>query len=370
MTSFVAPTRSSSRLPKWKEVLREITANFDAGKYEAGQPFLTLGALSRQYGVSDITARRVFRELKSQGRILTRGSRGTFIAPLHERQAVFMCLPPAQLAWPMGDLADGSAFFQRFLTLFHQERLDKRFEIKPIAVDFCLRNPDAVAGFPLFVSMEAILKTEGERVLVDQERLDSLRRCGHLIVFRSLPGIVDGVDQVSKNPYDGIRDAVRHLVDQGHSHLAMLCGRLTSVWFKPRFEGFLDALSEAGLSCDPRLVEITTGLDQQEDFAAVERLLAREPRPTAIVCANDSRALHVLDYCRARGVAVPKDLAVTGFDNTLEASLSSPPLTSVDSCDEDLVRAMFQMVERKISGARGKPEQVVVSPRLIPRQSS
>jgi DNA-binding LacI/PurR family transcriptional regulator len=241
-----------------------------------------------------------------------------------------------------------------------------------VSIDFCLRNFSAVADWPLFIPMEVILKHEDGQVVVDHDRLAKLRTHGKAVLFRSMPGVVEGIDQVSVDLHSAFTSTVRHLVDQGHRHMAMLCGKLSNLWFKPRFQGFLDSLAAAGLACDPRLVEITSGLNAQEDDAAMDRLLAQSPRPTAVVCANDRRALHVLEYCRTHHINVPGQLAVTGFDNIFEGSLSTPALTTLDPCITQTAQAMFELTQPVPADRDGQEahQQVVITPQLVVRGST
>lgn len=362
LVSAAPPPSSVPPLAKWQEIFHQLEEQLAAGSFQSGGPFFTLEQLGREFSVSDITARRVFQELKGRGWIETRGRRGTFVLDRAQRQSVFLCLPSHDL--------QGSAFFRQFVSVFHRKRLDERFDLKPVAVDFCLRHPDVLAGAPVLVAMEALLRFEEEHVLVDHQRLEILRQHGQVIVFRSLLEAEAGVQHIGRDLQGGIAQAVLHLVERGHRHIGMLCGRLTNLWFKPRFEGFLEALTQAGLSCDPQLIEITSGSDPEEDYAAVERLLARTPRPTALVCASDGRALHVLSYCRTHGLSVPQDLAVTGFDNTLEASLVSPSLTSVDTGDTETVCRLFQWVEQGPNALAGASACQKVPTHLVVREST
>lgn len=361
---------NSSRLPKWQQVLYQIEQQFEEGMYEPDQPFPTLDELSNTYGVSDITARRVFSELKSQGRIITQGRRGTFIAPPIEHQVVYMCLPQALLSLISGTLSQDTAFFGEFFERFHRQRLDQHFKIKMISIEFCMRNPDAVADAPLFVVMDALLNINDKKVEVDQKRLAHIQQHGKAIVFRSLLGMVDGVDQISIDFRGGFEKMISYLAKQGHQHFGMLCGNLSNLWLKPRFEGFLNALTNEGLVCNPRLVETTSGRKPQEDFDALDRILSHTPRPTVIVCANDSRAIHALDYCKANHIAVPQELAITGFDNSIESALCTPSLTTMDVGMAKITDAMFEMVERQNQASSGKHQHLVIEPQLICRDSS
>lgn len=340
-----------------------------------GQPFPTLGELSSTYDVSDITARRVFRELKSQGRIITQGRRGTFIAPSIQKQIVYMCLPQAQLSLISSMSSHETTFFSRFFEHYHRQGLDQQFEINMISIEFCLRNPEAVADTPLLVAMEALLNVHDGKVEINQERVAHLQQHGKAIVFRSFMGMVEGIDQISINFVHGFEQMVHHLAGLGHRHIGMLCGKLSNLWLKPRFEGFLNALTSEGLTCDPRLVEVTNGVDPQQDYDALDRILAQSPRPTAIVCANDSRAIHALDYCKTHNIAVPAELAITGFDNSIEGALCSPALTTMDVGVTQIADAMLVMIEQQTQSSSGEHqhqiiEHQIIEPQLIQRAST
>ena len=115
--------------------------------------------------------------------------------------------------------------------------------------------------------------------------------------------------------------AVEHLVGLGHERIAFLGGSPTYEPVQRRLARWREALSVAGL--DPGPVAFADG----DLGAAVPVVL--EGGSTAVVCTSDTLALALVAAARARGTAVPQDLSVTGFDDSLPATLSSPALTSV-----------------------------------------
>nr|NLD39836.1 LacI family transcriptional regulator [Actinomycetales bacterium] len=126
----------------------------------------------------------------------------------------------------------------------------------------------------------------------------------------------------------GIRSAVNHLVGLGHSRIGYLGGRddLASAAFRER--GFRAAMLDAGIPVDEQLIQVG-------DYTAVgaagpaAALLDHPDRPTAIVAANDVSALRVISAAQDRGLRIPEDLSVTGFDDVPEASRAVPGLTTV-----------------------------------------
>ncbi len=154
----------------------------------------------------------------------------------------------------------------------------------------------------------------------------------------------------------GAEEMVRYLVGLGHSRIAFLSGPLTVSTSRYRRQGFLNAMTAAGLSTD---------LIEEGDFAYAGGQLAGaallRDKPTAIFAANDQMALGTLAACRAAGVAVPGDVSVVGFGNTSSAEHAVPSLTTVSMPRHQLgVEAMQAVVDAL---ALDKPR---VFPRRLP----
>jgi len=125
-----------------------------------------------------------------------------------------------------------------------------------------------------------------------------------------------------------VQDLARHLlVDHGYRRLAFVGEPVGSPDVTVRWEAFLAAHHAAGVT--PPSDPIRVGLQQSDGVIAARQLLAMAERPEAVMCANDETALGLLIEAMGRGLRVPDDLAVTGFDDMPMASLVSPMLTTV-----------------------------------------
>ncbi len=134
----------------------------------------------------------------------------------------------------------------------------------------------------------------------------------------------------------GERGLVEGLIARGHRRIGLLTLPESVVAQPLRLEGYRKALAAAGVPFDQALVEIGTSSDRNSEFgpltAALDRLLALPDRPTALCCANDKMAMRVFALLADRGIAVPSDLSVVGFDDfrviseQLRPSLSSAGL--------------------------------------------
>jgi LacI family transcriptional regulator len=127
----------------------------------------------------------------------------------------------------------------------------------------------------------------------------------------------------------GMQEVARHLLGLGHRKIAFISGPPTIRTANIRLAGFRDALRATGHSPDQLLVE-SGGFSSEGGASAVAKLLDHGPRRfTAVAAANDVMAFGVLHELATRGVRVPEDVSVTGFDDVQMAAISWPPLTTV-----------------------------------------
>ena len=135
--------------------------------------------------------------------------------------------------------------------------------------------------------------------------------------------------------------ATRHLVELGHERIGFVSGPARSVPTRLKRAGWQAALEEAGLPVDPALVEHSP-YGAAAGAAAAGRLLDIA-RPTGLICASDEMALGVLSEARRRGISVPRELSVVGFDDAPLAPYAAPPLTT-------LAQPIAEMAEAAVDG--------------------
>lgn len=135
-------------------------------------------------------------------------------------------------------------------------------------------------------------------------------------------------NMVASNDREAVRDAIRYLIEQGHSRIGFVSGPHGFRSSLERRLGFEEALEAADIKL-PRSMIADGNYTFESGLLAAERLLDLSPRPTAIFASNDEMATGVLQAARRRGMDVPKDLSIVGFDDTPIASHIWPPLTTV-----------------------------------------
>jgi LacI family transcriptional regulator len=136
---------------------------------------------------------------------------------------------------------------------------------------------------------------------------------------------------------------------------------------RDRIDGYRRALSEAGLPFDDDLVVVTEN-SLSGGKAAVERILALPDRPTALFAYNDRLAIGALHGLRRRGVKVPEEFAVVGFDGIAFGAFTDPTLTTIDSSREELGKLAMQAIIDAIE-KRADQKDHLLPVRLLVRES-
>ncbi|WP_422935261.1 LacI family DNA-binding transcriptional regulator [Sinomonas sp. P47F7] len=201
----------------------------------------------------------------------------------------------------------------------------------------------------------------------------------HLAAFRrrQLPVVV--IDPLNPPPADvvsvgatnwsGGRAAAEHLLDLGHRRIAYLGGPDSAECNQARLHGYMSALMSRGVEFTPELV-IHGKFRVEHGIAGLTALLDRPERPTAIFAGNDAIAVGVLREARRRGIRVPEDLSLVGFDGTVLAEDSVPALTSVAQPLHDMGRAALRTVLRQARGEQLDSHRVELATQLVVREST
>ncbi len=352
---------------KWKQVLELVLRELADGTLAHGAQFYTLEQLCARYHVSDITGRRVFSELKARGLIASKGRRGTTVIGQAVTQDVFMCLPNIYFENGSSGVSRYHSF-QRLFEGFGSDNYAQLFRVLPIPLAFLQENLATFADKHVIISAEALVDFTQQPSVLNTALIAQLRDSVNPIVFDSY-GDIPGITQVGVHFALGIRKAVSHLVRRGHTRIGLFTGDVNDFWLQPRFTGFVEGMFAEGMRFDPSLLLMTTDLEREKNIPAIHEYLSRPQRPTAIVCTSDSRALFVLEYCRARGIAIPDALAVTGFDNIPEASLVWAPLTTVDGMEVQIGRKTLELLVARRQDKLKEPCEVTIEPELITRVS-
>lgn len=164
--------------------------------------------------------------------------------------------------------------------------------------------------------------------------------------------------------------AVEHLLDLGHRRIALLAGPPGNDDAAERRAGYRETLAAHRLPLDPAL-EIAGDFGEASGVRAAAALAALGERPTAVFAANDAMAIGCLSALRERGLEVPRDLSLVGFDDIPVAQYLTPALTTIRVGIADLGgRAMDRLLSRIENGASAPRRHEVIAPVLTLRAST
>jgi len=179
---------------------------------------------------------------------------------------------------------------------------------------------------------------------------------------------LDKVDSVFTDNIGGAYEAVTHLIRLGHKKIGFICEWFDDLSFAERFKGYKLALEDNGLPFDEALTAEGVPRKEGSGYIAMKKLLEKN-LPSAVFAANDSAAAYAIQALKEKGLKVPQDIAVVGFDDGPIAIHTEPPLTTMRVFREKMgilaARRLLELIE--------DPEQpsieVKVSTRLIIRDS-
>src|SRR5213079_705799 len=177
------------------------------------------------------------------------------------------------------------------------------------------------------------------------------------------------IPSVSAAHTSGADQAMQHLLRLGHRRIGAITGPRSWVATEDRRRGYHAALAAAGVLPDPAL-EVEADFEILGGRRAAEALLDLAEPPTAIFAFNDNHAIGALQAARARGLRVPEDLSVVGFDDVEHATIVTPRLTTVRQPLAEMGRTAVSLLMRLLEGQRFETLHVELATRLVVRDST
>lgn len=202
------------------------------------------------------------------------------------------------------------------------------------------------------------------------EELKALQRLGYrFVVVDPREPLDGGIPAVSAAHASGARALTQHLLDLGHRRIAAITGPSRWMASAERLNGYRGALAAAGVLPDPGLVR-ETSFEIEGGEAAGSELLALPDPPTAIFGFNDNIAIGAMRAVRARGLRVPEDVSVVGFDDSEQAAIVTPALTTVRQPLAEMGRMAVSLLLRLLEGQRVEALSVELATRVVLREST
>ncbi len=223
----------------------------------------------------------------------------------------------------------------------------------------------------------------------EEKYLDMLRRQNVRGVIRPLvPAKMDGIYEedvatvlldeylsapnsfsVSFNNRGGSHAATGYLIEQGHSRIGYITSRMVLPYQKERYGGYRQALETNGIPFDEALVFVGGEVTNRKasGYEGAKYLMAQ--KVTAIFCCDDHVAAGAYKAVREKGLHIPKDISIVGFDGSFFGEMLDPPLTTVKQSAYEIGQNSAKLLYAKLNNLQGQASNIQVQPQLIVRDS-
>ncbi len=215
--------------------------------------------------------------------------------------------------------------------------------------------------------------TDGALLVLPEEssgELEELLDQGYrFVVVDPRERLDERVPAVSAAHMAGADLAMRHLLDLGHRRIGAITGPPDWTASTDRLRGYHAALVAAGIMPEPELV-VEANFEIAGGVEAADHLLDLPHPPTAIFAFNDNMAIGTMQAARARGLRVPRDLSIVGFDDVEHATVVTPTLTTIRQPLAEMGRMAVSMLIRLLERQRFETLHVELGTRLVVREST
>ena len=371
---MVAALEKNGKTTKYMAIKRQILQMIREGKYKSGDKLPSENELAKIHGVSVITSKKTLEELAKDGSIYRIKGSGSFVA--HPKQKK----KPAQanriaMVLPLGGNTGGG------MELFSNVEMVARSHGYYVSVENTHRNCQKEREI-----LQRLLKDNVKGIVYyptfSSENFDLIKKFAmekHAIVIidKSIHDI--GIDTVLSDNYRGSHEMTEYLIGRGHRNIIFACeddiDEVSSI--RERFLGYCDALSEANISLDTDLaMHRKTVHEKGAEGNGVARFcrevvekVRNDKSITAVQAASDVNAVELISQFAKKGINVPDDVSIAGFDDLDIASCITPPLTTVKQNFGAIGRVATELVFKRIADKDRKAEKVLIPVELVIRKS-
>lgn len=340
-------------IPVYAYIKRELKNQIESGELAEGARVPSELELARAYGVSRNPTRQALRDLEQEGYIVRSPGRGSFVAPVSQRQKLLRVSGWHTLAIACPELECHytrsviEGFIQcaaesNYHTMAYFMRLRNQDEFEFLA-DIRNSGIDGVAFW---------LQHASSRTL---DLLNKFRRSGFpfLLIDRYVRGA--DLDFVVTNNEDAAYRLTKALIAQGHRNVGFVTAELDNTTAEDRFAGHRRALEETGIP----FIEDLMGVFESEGepiASVVNRLMAHRRRPTAIFCSNDGCAAKLIDELTNLGYNVPDDVVLSAVDDNELAEALGIPMITASQAGNEMGRESARLLMNRIEKPDGPPQ--------------
>jgi DNA-binding LacI/PurR family transcriptional regulator len=356
---------TSSDIPINQQLKTQLGWTIASGQLKPGERLPSVRKLAGQLGINFQTIRLAYQRLESEGLVSTRQGFGTIVNTLDPIPLRFK--PGRVRTHTIGVILPDIAnpFYHAFVAGVEEIAAEK-----DMLVMLCCSHDDPGVALQ---SLRKLLAREVDGVILASCLVPGLSDRGDLdtgkqpFVFADLPGR-SGTSVVMDLENAGY-SATRHLLGHGYRRVGLITHEQDFENVLPLNAGYKRALTEAGVSPSEAWITRVAAFDEHSGRVGVEKLLRLAVPPEAVFCITDRIALGAIRELQSRGLQVPGDIAVVGFNDIPEAACCNPPLTTVAAPARELGAESFRRLFLLVNGSSLPEPGGLLPTRLIVRES-
>ncbi|MFH1905118.1 MAG: GntR family transcriptional regulator [bacterium] len=363
-------TDIKNSIPKYCQLSNILENKISNGELKKGKAIPSNPKLMRKYAVSQNTVRQAINLLVQKGLLYTDQGRGTFVSELSQTAMnnknsglIGVIVPSVDRPF----IYSGTAFaieseaHRKGYNILLGNANNNFVKIKKYITSFARKNVDGIILVPHMTSGDSEYETKNMTLI----RL--MRKSSIPFVF--FDGYLDEIETdcvLTDNEEAGFI-LTEHLIKQGYKRIAFIRSSYMSS-ARDRIKGYKKALQRYALEFNEKLI---IGKRNFKDIAsAVNALLNSSLNVDSIVCVHDGLAVKVLDAVKERGLSVPSDIGIAGFDDNAASLNVSMPLTSIRQPVDETGKQAANLIIDKINKKIKKAKRIVLKPELVVRSSS
>jgi LacI family transcriptional regulator len=353
-----------SNIPLVAQLSEQITWLIASGDLRDGDQLPPIRDLAEALGIHMHTARMAYQRLEADDLVSIRTRRGTLVLPYNPESVA--ARGAGSSSYLLGViLPNPVSFYSPFIKKIQETARDFRY--LPL---FCYsyENPYLAETF-----FNQLIARQVDGFIITSLSLPSLLEKPALL--EKYPPIVT-VDMPDMPGYKVLIDtenaayqSTKHLLDHGHRRIGLITPPLEWPNVMPFFQGFERALAEVGLRPDTELTAVVPGFEDPAGREGANQLLDLDLPPEAIVAAADLLALGAIQAIRGRGLDIPQDIALVGYNDIDAAALVQPGLTTVSVSTAEMGSLAMETLMKMIDGKTPRRKIQTIPTTLVIRGS-
>lgn len=353
-------------LPLYLQIADDIRSQIHTRRFRVGDQIGSHASLSSEYGVSVITIKKALENLVREGFLFARVGKGTYVA---RRQTNGDLSQPSTIGLVLRDLQ--SPFFSLIAHGVEEAAYEARLNVMFTNSRGRVEREEAQIRHFRDSGVSGIIIASMTHKYDATPAIRRLRKEDFPFVMVSYIGDED-IPFVGTDHEYGAYLATNHLISMGHERIGYINGEKGNLVGELRRKGYERALREHGRKIQSsdlfRLSRKGEQHDYESGYEIGKRLSASGKRPDALFVYNDLSALGCMDALLDRGIRVPNDMAIVGFDDIERGRFAKVPLTTIQQPTAEIGRKAVEVLARMLSDKKTQT-RTILRPRLIVRES-